>query len=238
MENNSDTEIDLWQLLIKGYHFFKKRKGVIVLFFFLGIIYSLSKFFTHPLEYKSYYKKEFIAQSSVTSDEILSDIINGLSLFPEKITSLRNIKGKLAANSNKETRLQVIIESFEKENIDSILTELELHLNSIENLKAKLDYDKQQRLQLLLELNKRIAEHDTTKNNSVRSEFLELTEKKQSVEKELQFAKIVEFTEINPDCVYVSNNRTIILNVLGFGFLGLIIGLIIGFIMNIATQRK
>jgi len=224
MENNSDTEIDLWQLLIKGYRFFKNRKGVIVLFFFLGIIYSLSKFITEPLEYKSYYKKEFIAQSSVTSDEILSDIINGLSLFPEKIPSLRNIKGKLLANSNKETRLQVIIESFEKENIDSILTELELHLNSIENFKAKFDYDKQQ--------------HDTTKNNSVRSEFLELTEKKQSVEKELQFAKIVEFTEINPDCVYISNNRTIILNVLGFAFLGLIIGLITGFIMNTVTQRK
>src|SRR3990172_4492195 len=169
MENNSDTEIDLWQLLIKGYRFFKNRKGVIVLFFFLGIIYSLSKFITEPLEYKSYYKKEFIAQSSVTSDEILSDIINGLSLFPEKIPSLRNIKGKLLANSNKETRLQVIIESFEKENIDSILTELELHLNSIENFKAKFDYDKQQHLLLLLELNKRIAEHDTTKNNSVRS---------------------------------------------------------------------
>ena len=224
MINDPESEIDLWQLLIKAANFFKKNKGLIGLFFFLGILFSLSKFIFSPLEYRSYFKKEFVAESPVTTVEVLSDIINGSSLFPEKIHDLRNIKGKLAKNAKGENRLQVTIESFEKENIDSILDKLTQQVNAIKDLKEKYDFNKGQLTDLHSAIEIQIAKQDSTHVS------LELMEKKQQVEKDLKFLKIVQFTATSADIIYCSNNRTIILNILGFGFLGIVVGAILAFL--------
>lgn len=234
---DSNSEIDLWELLGKGISLFKKRKGLILLFFLLGLLFGLSNFLTHPLEYKSYYKKEFIAQSSAASDEILYDIINGLPPALKSAPEFRSLKGKVEADANKQTRLKVMLEVFEKKDADSILNSIASYVDSIKSLKEKYDLEKKQDIQLLSVLRKKIAECDSAKKGSDYINCIQLIEKKQNIEKELTLNKIINFIEINPDYVLESNTRACVLNMLGWSFLGVVIGFIIAGIMNF-IQRK
>lgn len=246
MENSTDNEIDLWELIGDGYNLFKKRKAVILSFFLLGIFFGFSNFLTHPLEYKSFYRQEFIAQSPVTSNEILNDIINNIPLslkdksngtngisFPD----FRNIIGKLEANSNKETRLKVTLEVFSSTDIDSMLNALTTYINSLGTLNEKFKLQLQQQRQLLLVVKKQIASLDTVGKNAPNLDYVKLFEKKQSIEKELSLNKIVNFIPINPNCILISNMRAGILNVLGYSFMGIVIGFLLAFAMNL-IQRK
>ena len=233
-----DKEIDLWELFLSVINLFRKRKVVILSFFLLGLLYSVSNFFTHPLEYKSYYKKEYIAESSVATNEILYDIINGISLTFNDSLQFRNLKAKLDVNPKQETRLKVAIEVFEKNDADSMLNSIRERIDSIETLKEKFELTKKQNQQLLSAIKRKITECDSAKKNSNYISCLELIEKKQSVEKELTLNKIVSFTEINPDYVFVSNTRTSVLNIFGYGFLGIIIGFLTGFMMNVFNGKK
>ncbi len=52
-----NTEIDLLKLLADGYTFLKKKKWIIVSFFFVGIFYGLIAFFANPLKSKFFFKK-------------------------------------------------------------------------------------------------------------------------------------------------------------------------------------
>ncbi|MBI4931506.1 MAG: hypothetical protein HY841_12125 [Bacteroidetes bacterium] len=241
-----NSEIDLWELIGNGFNLLKKRKTVILSFFLLGILFGFSNLLMHPLDFKAFFRKEFIAQSSVISNEILCDIINNIPLNPkEKSTNTngvlfpnsRNIQGKLAANNNKETRLRVTIEVFSSADIDSVLNLLTVYINSIEALNEKFKFQQQQQRQLLSVLKKQIALSDTAGKNANSLNSVEVFEKKQNLEKELLLNKIVNFIPINPDCIFISNRRAGVLNVLGYSFLGIVIGFIIAFAMNL-VQRK
>ncbi len=237
MENDSN-EIDLWQLLLNGFKFFKRRKWIILSFFLFGLLFSVSNFFIHPLEYKSFYKKGFIAQSSVVSNEILYDIINGLPLELNNAPEFKSLKGKLEANNNKETRLKVTIEVFGERDIDSIIRSITTYIDSIKILSEKFELTKKQNMQLLSIVSRKIAECDNANKNSEYINCIELIEKKQSVEKELSLNKIINFIEINPDYVFISNTRHGILNISGYSLLGIIIGFIAGFMLDIVKRKK
>ena len=240
---DKETEIDLWELLLNGYRFFKRKIKIILTFLLIGLLFGIGSFFTHPLEYKSFYRKEFIAQSSVTTNEILSDIINAVPVniknekensFPE----FRNIKWKTEANNNKETRLKITIEAFTPESIDSLLKSLTIYINSIEAFSKKFNLQQQQQRKLLTVLNKQIAEADTTTKNTKRFNPIELVEKKQKIEKDLALNKIVDFIPVYPDCISISNRRAGILNVLGYSFLGLVLGAIIAWLLDFFNHEK
>ena len=230
MENN---EIDLWQLLLNGFKFFRKKMVIILSFFFLGLLFSVSNFFIHPFEYKSYYKKEFIAQSSVASNEILYDIVNGLPVNLNNTPKFRSIKGNLSVN-----RLKINIEVFAPKDFDSIIVSITSYFNSIKNLREKFDLSNKQNQQLLSLLNRKIAACDSTKTHEKYMNSIKLIEKKQQVEKELSLNKIIEFIEINPDYVFMNNTRAGVLNILGYSFLGMIIGFIFAFLLDVVKRKK
>lgn len=243
MGMDKETEIDLWELLANGYLFFKRKIKIILFFLVMGLLFSISNFFTCPHKYKPFYKREFIAQSSVTTNEILSDIINAIpvntknekeSSFPE----FRNIKGETEANTNKETRLKVTIEVFSPLSIDSVLNALTMYINSIEILSKKFNFQQQQKRQLLSVVNKQIAETDTAANDTKHFSHIELFEKKQNIEKDLSLSKIVNFIPVNTDCILISNTRVGILNVLGYSFLGLVLGVIIAWLFDFFNPKK
>jgi hypothetical protein len=240
MEINKETEIDLWELFAKGWVFFKRRIKIILSFLLIGLVYGISNFFTHPLDYRSFFRQEFIAQSSVTTDEILSDIINAIPVdvknetnanFPE----FRDIKGKLLANKNKETRLEVVIEVFDSTTVDTVLKAIGSRVSSVSSLKEKYDLTNKQLHQLLSEVSKQLAQPDSSKTRSNR---IVLLEKKQSVEKQLTENNIVEFIPVNKQPVPFSNTREGVLNLLGYSFLGLILGAVIGWMLDLLNRKN
>ena len=218
MENN---EIDLWQLALDGLKFFRKKKAIILFFFFLGVVFSISNFFTHPLQYKSFYKKDFIAESSVASNEILYDIINGIPPKFANTPTFRSLKGTLAVN-----RLKVTIEVFDKKDVGLLLNSITSYVDSIKSLRERFELTKKQDIYLLSLLKEKIARSDSAKNNSEYENQIELVEKKQGVEKKLALNKIITFIELNPDYIFINNRREGILNVLGYSFLGIVAGFI------------
>lgn len=243
MEHDPNTEIDLWELLRNNWAFFKRRMAVILIFFLIGLLFSLSNFITQPLKYKSFFRKELIAQSSVVSNEILSEIINAIPIhiknndasgFPE----LKHLQGKIEANKYKDTRLKLIIEVFDTSEVTPALQALETHISSTPALKEKFDFNKKQQQQLLTALNNQLAAQDSTKINSGNSHYIELLEKKQLVEKQFTQGKIVEFIAINTQPVPMNNARAGILNILGYSFLGLVLGAITGWFLDIIKRIK
>jgi hypothetical protein len=245
MEANH-SEVDLWELIGKGYQLFKKRAGVILLCFFLGLLFSISNFLLHPLEYKSFYKKEFIAQSSAASNDVLYDIINAIPQniankngaskevsFPE----FKNIKAKLDENKNKETRLKLTIEAFEPAHIDSILHALTTYIHSLESLRENFDLQQKQQRQVLAVSEKQISAMDSAMNKTTNANYAEVFQLKLNAEKELSLNKIINFIPLNPDSILISTTRVCVLNVLGWSFLGLVIGFIVAGGMNL-VQRK
>ena len=235
MENN---EIDLWELILIGLGFFKKNKPIIISFFLLGLLFSISNFFTHPLEFKPFYKKDFIVASSITSSDILCDIINGIPPALTNLPKFRNLKGKVLMNNNKETRIDFTMELYEKKDADSLLHSITTYVDSIDSLREKFELGKKQKQQLLSLVKRKIAECDSSKKQTGYSEYLELIEKKQAIEKELTLDKIVDFIEVNPDFVFIKNIRSGILNILGYSFLGLVIGFFTAYFVPFIKKEK
>jgi hypothetical protein len=240
MEIDRDTEIDLWEVLSRGWIFFKRQVSIILTFFTIGLIYSISNFFTHSLEYKSFYRQEVIAESPITTVEILSEIINAIQpnvkneatkYFPE----FRKMKGKLEANKNKENRLKIYIEIFDSTKINTLLNALDSHIRSIAVLKNKFDFRNQQLKQLSTALAKKLNEPnvDATKSNNI-----ELLEKKQSIEEQLVSNKIIEFIPITNQPIFENNFRASVLNILGYSFLGLILGAIVAWLFELVSIKK
>ncbi len=271
MKNDTATEIDLWQLIVNGFAFLKKRKWLIASFLIIGTLFGLVTLKINPLKYKSFYKKYFIVQSSIASDEILSDIINNLSLKLNNNTSnlmselnisssivaeIKNIQAVIESSDDKKSsQLEVTIEAYENQNIDSIISGIIFYINSIEHLQLRYNLMKEQQLQLLAELNKRIVELDSIKwnlsnpvsynnvdfminRNAEYLSYVELLEKKQHIEKELSFNKIIDIIEINSPHVLVENTRDAVVSVIGYSFLGAIIGGIIGLMLNLYRRVK
>ncbi|MCX6291732.1 MAG: hypothetical protein NT126_08205 [Bacteroidetes bacterium] len=246
IEHSGNTEIDLWELIGNGYRFFKKRKVVILTFFGAGILFGISNLFTHPLEYQSFFRKDFIAGTSVVSNEILGEIINNIPLNRENknvqvndigFPGFRNIKSKVEANNNNETRLKVTIEVFDSSAVDSVLTSLTAYLNSIRDLSEKFSFQWKQEQQLLSVLTLQMTSPDTSGKQSGHQKNVELFEKKQELEKKIFFEKIVNFIPVYPVPVLVSNSREGVLNVLGFGFLGIVLGFITGYLLNFVRRK-
>lgn len=243
MEIDTETEIDLWQLLANGWKFFKRRAGIILSFFLIGLLYSISNFFTQPDDYRSFYRQEFIAHSSVTTDAILSDIINAIpvnvmntpdSAFPE----FRTIKAKLEANRNKETRLKLILETFDTAGVHSLLGAVGSRVGSIDVLKKDHDFTTLQYKKLLKEITKQLSGNDSAKVSSGNPNSIDLMEKKQGVEKLLAGNTIIAFLPINDRPVAVSNSRAGVLNVLGWTFLGLVLGAAVAGLLDLLNRKK
>lgn len=226
---NPQEEIDLWELLKRGIKLFKRRVVIISLFGMGGFFYSIADFFIHPLKYKSFYRKEFLASSPVIRDEVLSDIINripeqlaqknaSVSYFPE----LRKIKAKLEANAKKETRLNLTVETYEKENIRSVLSAIEAYADSIKEVNDMFLSYVAQKTELLNDLRHQASLCDSLKKDPMNC--ILLAQKKRETEKELKSIKKITFLSLHSDFVFVPNKREGVLSVLGWSFLGLVIG--------------
>jgi len=235
---DKNTEIDLWELISDGIKFSRKNRKVILIFFLVGVLFSISNFFIHPFQYKAYYKKEFIAQSSVASNEILFDVINGLPANLRNSPDFRSLKGTMLANINKETRLKVTIEVYEPKDIDSILESVTAYVDSISSLREKFEMARAQSRKLLSVLNQKIAECDSSKKQTRFSDCLDLIQRKQNIEKDLALNRIVNFVEINPEFVFESNRKAGLLNILGFSFLGIVIGFIVAYLSEFISRKK
>lgn len=241
MKNNSE-EIDLWELLQEGFTLFRKRIGIVSTFFLLGLFYSMIDFFVHPNKYKSFYKKDFIASSPMVSDEVLADIINAIpdhirqqsktvSHFPE----LKRLKAKPETNSRKETRLKLTIETFSKDAIDTVLMALENYIDVIDELDIKYRSLISQKKLVLKDLEDKIAAYDTLKNDPINCNMM--LEKKLTLEAELKILKKIRFVPINTDFILVGNTRAIVLNILGWSFLGIVIGFLAAVVVNFTTKK-
>lgn len=254
---NSSSEIDLWQLMLDLFSFLKRRKWIVILFLSVGVILGVFNVKNNMLTYKPFYKKEFVLQSSVASNEIIYDIINNIpgdiyvsktdtNQIPSAATTpvYKSIKGKLEANSQGASRLKVTLEVYEKENIDSVINKLETYLNSIEYLRSRYELMKKQNLQLLSVINKRLSEADNPKehNDQVLTSnslsYVELLEKKQNIEKELSQNKIASFIDINSPSIFVNNKNKAAMAILGYGFLGIFIGIAAGYILDLILKVK
>lgn len=243
MEINQETEIDLWELLAGGWKFFKRKKLIILSFMALGLLYSLGNFMICPDTYRSYFRKELIVQSPVASNEVLADIINAIpiNVKTEQDTAFpkfRDIKGKTEANKLKETRTKLTIEAYDTAQVARILQAIETRIGSIQTLKEKFDLDKKLQQQMIAALNKKLTLSDSSGTNSENANFLELLEKKRAVSKQLAQDKIVEFTEINNRPVPVSNTKAGILAILGYSFLGLVLGAISAWLTEAIKRSK
>ncbi|MEW6469864.1 MAG: hypothetical protein AB1458_13130 [Bacteroidota bacterium] len=238
MEINGSQEIDLWQLLVKVFKFTRRRIRIILLFFLAGLLFSVSNFFTRPLDYASFYKKELLASSSVASNDVLYDIINGIPPARINVAGSKSVKAKLEANINKETRLKVMAEAYEPRAIDSMLASVTAYINAIPELSERYELQKQQHKQLAGELERQLS--DSAWKSSAHMDHmekrLEMLQQRSKAEKELALAAIVEFIPIDPEPVMVSNRRAAILNVLGYSFLGTLIGFLAGFLLGLIRK--
>ena len=97
--NNSDSEIDLFNLLLKLLKFIKKNKKAIIAFFLLGTIIGCINYFRKASENKIIYEKTYLAESAVASSEVIVGIINSIGFkneFPENDLELLSNKLRLS----------------------------------------------------------------------------------------------------------------------------------------------
>lgn len=245
--NNNSNEIDLWQFLLNGINFFKRNKKLVLILTLLGLIFGTINIFINPFQFKSFYKNEFTVRSSVASNETLYEIINAMSInlqqknntihgFPE----FRNIKGKIDANINKETRLKLIIEAYDPTNIDSILNAIMNFITTKKNIRNKYELSQKHSMQLLTVLHKKIAECDSMAKFAKYIDCIEMIKKRQSIESEMAESSVISFIELYQDSIFMKmdNSRKIFLSITGFGFFGLICGLLLAFLLETIKRKK
>jgi hypothetical protein len=184
MERPQSTEIDLIKLLLDGIIFLKRKKWVILFFLLMGVLYSIYNFVAHPLRFKAYYKKDFVVESSVTTNEILSDMINnfpnvlnGLGkkdgvtnqqplISPSTVKNFKGIDAKLSLVNNGQTsRLKITVEAYEKPFIDSIVGGVTAYFNSIDQFKSKFKLRLLHDQKLLEMINIQLAGFDSLKKS-------------------------------------------------------------------------
>lgn len=259
MNNNSDTDIDLIKLFIHAFDFIKRRKWIFIFFIVSGLSYGILNNFKNPLKYKSYYRKDFFVKSSFLDAESLSEMLEGspeiLAKDDERIdgknasrglsrlfiSKIKSLKPKLVPGVYPEkSKLNISIEAYEKQDIDSIVAGITTYFLSLDYLKNSYELFKQQNLQLLEITKSQIANIDSEnfhnqnllgKNSSViivkstsKIDLIDLIEKKHNFENNLLKEKIIEFIEINPSSQFVNNSTILLLSILGYGFFGFIFG--------------
>jgi hypothetical protein len=176
--NNSDSEIDLFNLLLKLLKFIKKSKKVIIAFFLFGIIIGGINYFRKASDNKIVYEKTYLAESAIMSNEVIVSIINSIGLkneFPDNdlvllsnklslsmpvVQSIKNISAELQSTSSESSVIKLKIEWSDQNNIDSLIYGITHYINSIEYVKKRYDIDRKQQAQLILILNNKINHYD------------------------------------------------------------------------------
>ena len=176
--NNSDSEIDLFNLLLKLLKFIKKNKKVIIAFFLLGIIIGGINYFRKASENKIIYEKTYLAESAVASSEVIVGIINSIGFkneFPENdldllsdklglsisvLESIKNISAELQSTGTESSVIKLKIEWSDKNHIDSIVHGITYCINSMDYVKKRYDIDRKQQSQLISIIDNKINYYD------------------------------------------------------------------------------
>jgi hypothetical protein len=204
----------------------------------MSILIGVTDFFLHPYKYHSFYRKEYLSQSAVVTNEVLYDIINGLPENLKSAPKFRSLKAKLITNDKKDTRLKMTIEIYEKMDLDSVIRSVVEYVNSLPALREKFEFMKMQDRQLIDWLTNKIATCGNGTSPIENTGCMVWIEKKQKAEKELALNKIINCIEISPEFVYVSNTRTGVLYIVGCSLLGILVGCLAGFIPGLIRQIK
>ena len=178
MENNSNKseEIDILELSIKLFLFFKRRITIISCFVIIGLAIGVIRFNSS----KDYYKTHIIAQSTTVPNDILINIINTFQLLIEAeeykrlseelnidimaAVNVKVISASLISTSTEGSLFKINIEVFDKSIIDSIRNGLIEYINSQKYIKGRSEIIKEQQLQLISLLNNKIDEVDSLQN--------------------------------------------------------------------------
>jgi hypothetical protein len=277
MENNSAAiDFDVIKIIAGWSAFLKKWKVLILIFIFLGMLYSIFNFFKNPLKFKSYYRTDYVLQSSVVQQDVLNEILSDFELklndgsaditqlasemgiSPEVLRTFKSIKvhkDPAGLVPSIPFGLKVDIEVLDKSKIEMLLQGIERYITSNAYFKSRYALMKDQNVQLLSAINKQLSEIDSLKRSgqavltqnpvkfminreSEYVSYVELMEKKLEVEKKLLLLTPIEFIVKNTSLNYVNNTLYNILNILGYSFVGMFLGIFIAFIFNLFSKIK
>ena len=176
--NNSDSEIDLFNLLLKLLKFIKKNKKAIIAFFLLGTIIGCINYFRKASENKIIYEKTYLAESAVASSEVIVGIINSIGFkneFPENdlellsnklrlsisvLESIKNISAEVQSTGKESSVIKLKIECSDKNNVDSLIQGITHYINSMEYVKKRYEIDIKQQTQLISIIDNKINYYD------------------------------------------------------------------------------
>lgn len=255
-----NNEIDLLNLFANTILFFKKSKKIILSFFLIGILGGSSYYLIKAPKSELYYQKIFTAESNQVPIEMMTEIINSIGLKlrhqsgssdQEAIASELGFsasvlsKLKMITAENKTSDLiEIKIEAYEKQVIDSVIKGVEYYVSTNEYVKNRAILIRSQKLKLLevidnmmeeslanKDFNKGSFESNAslinllTKGNAGGWNYIELLEQKQKIERELTLTKDLDFVITSNPYEIIEKKAGVIAKVISLGFLGLFIGI-------------
>ncbi len=249
MANKEEKEIDLIELVIKFIFFIKKRIFIFILITIIGTSFGFFKGFIE----KKKYENKLIGSSDIVPNSVIFQIFNTLiedfqnnNIFFSKTLSLSKDVSNNIIKINLDTvtygiNNSIIIKIQSKDSLSCVQTKTAFinYLQKNTLIKEEYTFYINQKKQLLTEINKKIIELDSlqrfirvasynNKNpftviNSTYSEYINLVEKKQLIEKEIQLSNRI----IN---IYVDSTSPIYINLLLKTLIWFFISLILSFL--------
>jgi len=258
MENKK--EISIIELIASFIFFIKKYFWILLTFFVVGIAIGLLDFYFG----KKYYKTTLIATSPAVNNQIVYELIIPIKLYiiNEQYDSVAikfNISKELASeirsfdmDTSISQAVKINLEVYNKDKVGDIATGFMNYLNNIPFIANALN-QKQSYLQIKLsELNKEIDDLNklqesiisNVKNQSnsgvvysggMFNEMLALYDRKTLLEEEI--ANLQSFKVVNSNMFYKSN-KSIFKSLVLFGFIGILLGFLIAYILYIRAKLK
>lgn len=256
MSTQHNQEIDLLELIVKLYHFFKKRFILITIFLLLGIIIGLTK--TNISE--KHYESQLIGRATIIPDQLVADIVNDINEQKEKdnlnyISKKLNLSIELIDNIREITIDTLSYGGFKlliQVNDNTILDSLQIGLMHLFNNNTYINNERELRLKQYKELILKIDEEinylnslKTEKANSsniiieekssLSNRIIGLYTKKHSIEKKQIYSTnaieiIQEFTETDKPVNIKTKNVAL------YSFVFLFLGVLIAFVLEFKAK--
>jgi hypothetical protein len=213
--------------------------------------------------YSSVVSKEIISEIILNLEKNKSGLsadtapeLKAISIDKEEKTIYINPGGINVRNgyggNDVDRGIKITLTVYDRTKIDTVVNGIIKYINLDKYVKERQELFIRQKTELLSLLNKKIKELDTSndaylgeiklnssdKNNAALA-YIQLFEEKQTVEKSLELGKTsVEFIEANGQIESVNNKPILIATIIGYGFAGLFIGIIIGVIPKLKRIFK
>ncbi|MES2838614.1 MAG: hypothetical protein V4667_13880 [Bacteroidota bacterium] len=263
---HNNQEIDVTKLINSFLKFVKQNKIIVGVLTLFGVVFGIYNFSTNPKHSLRVFEKTVVISSPVVKTEIIEDVANSIHLKvknkqAEDIADLAKkmnvsqsiVKDMVGLTSKKQAsdgiNYWLTIETTNKSTINEVVNGITNYLNANEYVKLNQDLVNKQRRDLIVEIEKQMKSLQTElginhltnldnlhrSNNSKYFSYIDLFEGKQRIEKELVLEGDIKTIDFN-NPLQPKSKLASYLMIVGYGFAGFIISILIAIIIKIVKK--